>query len=68
MSERACVRACVSACVRACVRAVPARLLLSSERWSVLSVSLSVEPTGGRCLPAGCKLSCRIFSGYPPLR
>ena len=27
----------------------------SSERWSVLSVSLSVEPAGGHCLPAGCE-------------
>ena len=27
----------------------------SSERWSFLPVSLSVEPAGGHCLPAGCK-------------
>ena len=39
----------------------------SSERWSVLSVSLSVQPTGGRCLPAGCEPPCHISSEYPRL-
>ena len=40
----------------------------SSERWSVLSVSLSVEPAGGRCLPAGCEPPCHISSEYPHLQ
>ena len=40
----------------------------SFERWSVLSVSLSIEPAGGRCLPAGCKPPCHRSSGRPRLR
>ena len=40
----------------------------SPESLSVLSVSLSVDPAGGRYLPVGCKPVCHISSEYPCLR